>query len=127
LISASFGAGFLSSNAAAAMTMPGVQKPHWIACSATIACCTGCDRSRLNPSIVVIRRPSASPIVIRQLRSASPSTWTMQAPQSPSPQPYLVPVRFAASRSAQSSGVSGSMWKRTGRPLTVMLVMVRQY
>ena len=33
----------------------------------------------------------------------------MQAPQSPKPQPYLVPVRFAASRRPHSKGVIGSM------------------
>ena len=51
--SASLGSAFVSSRAAAAMAMPGVQKPHWIAPSATSACCTGCERSRLSPSIVV--------------------------------------------------------------------------
>ena len=124
-MSASLGSALWVSSAAAAMAIPGVQKPHWIACSATSACCTGWERSRLRPSIVVTTRPSASPMEIRQLRSASPSTSTMQAPQSPTPQPYFVPVRLAASRKANNSGVEGSRSKRSGRALTVMLVMER--
>src|SRR3989344_7189045 len=62
-------------------------------------------------------------MLTRHERIASPSTTTMHAPQSPLPQPYLVPVRFEASRSAQSSGVSGSSLYWTGRSLTVNLVM----
>ena len=49
--------------------------------------------------------------------------WTVQAPHRPAPQPYLVPVRFAASRSAHSSGVSGGRSKATGLPLMVKRVM----
>ena len=41
-------------------------------------------------------------------RTAFPSISTVHAPQSPVPQPYLVPVRFDASRSAHSKGVCGS-------------------
>ena len=80
-------------------------------------------RSTDNFSIVVTKRPSASASVTRQERSASPSMSTMQAPQSPCPQPNLVPVRFDASRSAQSKGVCGTMRYSTGRSLTVSLVM----
>ena len=52
-ISASLGSLFLRSSTLAAMIMPGVQKPHCTACSATNACCTGWLRSRLSASIVV--------------------------------------------------------------------------
>src|SRR3546814_9194645 len=74
-------------------------------------------------SIVVTSRPSHSAMVTRQLRIASPSISTVQAPQSPVPQPYLVPVRFDASRSAHKRGVSGSMRYSTGRSLTENFVM----
>jgi hypothetical protein len=33
--------GIVRQQAAAAMIRPGVQNPHWIACSAAKACCTG--------------------------------------------------------------------------------------
>ena len=59
--------------------------------------------------MVVTKLPSSWPIGTRQQRTALPSTWTVQAPQWPVPQPYLVPVRLDASRSAQSKGVSGSI------------------
>src|SRR3546814_4949734 len=59
--------------------------------------------------MVVTNFPSAAAMVTWQERTASPSMSTVQAPQSPVPQPYFVPVRFDASRSAQSSGVAGSM------------------
>jgi hypothetical protein len=40
--------------------------------------------------------------------AAAPSMWTVQAPQSPMPQPYFVPVMLSRSRSTQSKGISGS-------------------
>src|SRR2546425_7735271 len=45
-------------------------------------------------------------IGVRQERTAWPSTWTVQAPQSAIPQPNLVPVRPISSRSVHSRGVS---------------------
>jgi hypothetical protein len=59
--------------------------------------------------MVMTKLPSMSPIRTRQLRTALPSIWTVQAPQWPVPQPNLLPVRLDASRSAQSSGVAGSI------------------
>ena len=41
-------------------------------------------------------------------RTASPSIWTVQAPHSAIPQPYLVPVRPSCSRSAISAVCRGS-------------------
>ena len=67
----------------------------------------GCERSRDRPSMVVTKLPSSAEIGTRQQRTALPSTWTMQAPQWPVPQPYLVPVRLEASRSAHSKGRRG--------------------
>ena len=58
-------------------------------------------------------------LLIWQERIACPSTNTVHAPQSPSPQPNLVPVRLAPQRSAHSKGVCGSMRNSSGKPLTV--------
>ena len=58
--------------------------------------------------MVITSAPSSAAIVTAQLSTARPSTITVHAPQSPLSQPYLVPVRFDASRNAHSKGVSGS-------------------
>jgi len=50
--------------------------------------------------------PATAPRAVMQERVARPSTWTVQAPHSPIPQPNLVPLRPISSRIAQSSGVS---------------------
>src|SRR5262249_13420243 len=54
-----------------------------------------------------------------QERVASPSRWTVQEPQSPLPQPNLVPVSPIESRRTQSSGVSGATSTSWLAPLTV--------
>ena len=69
--------------------------------------------------MVTISTPAASSIVSAQDRIGWPSTWTVQAPQSPAPQPYLVPVSFSASRSAQRSGVRPSVSTSRVSPLTM--------
>ncbi len=43
----------------------------------------------------------------------------MQAPHSPAPQPYFVPVSFSSSRITQSSGVSGGASVETDSSLSV--------
>src|SRR5882757_9735060 len=50
---------------------------------------------------------------IRHERTATPSRCTVQAPHSPRPHPYLVPVSPKASRSTHKSGVSGSISNST--------------
>ena len=93
--------------------MPGVQKPHWLAWWSTIARCTGWSapsgpaipstvRTAL-PSICGSRRMQA---FSARLPSAS-VTITVQAPQSPSLQPSLVPVRPRVSRSHSSTVRAG--------------------
>src|SRR5262249_37983572 len=52
--------------------------------------------------------PCTADTGIEQDRTASPSRWTVQAPQAAMPQPYLVPVSPNSSLIAHSSGVSGS-------------------
>src|SRR5262245_48672894 len=70
--------------------------------------------------MVVISAPATSASTSWQLRSARVlSTRTVQAPHSPAPQPYLVPVRLSRSRKTQSSGVEGSSATLTVAPLTL--------
>ena len=93
-----------SSRWLACTIMPGVQKPH---CTAPFS--TKALRRRCAP----LRRPGprSSPARGRRNRAANirqeltdaPSTRMVQAPHSPSPQPYLVPVRPSTSRSISSA------------------------
>ena len=71
------------------------------------------------PSMVVTFLPATSAIVVWQERTALPSTWTVQAPHRPDPQPNLVPVSFRCSRTTQSSGVSASTSTLAALPLIV--------
>jgi hypothetical protein len=59
--------------------------------------------------------PATAPISVWQARCAAPSMWTVQAPQRPAPQPYLVPVKPTWSRIAHRSGVFGSASTETCR------------
>ena len=51
--------------------------------------------------------------------TAAPSRWTVHAPHTPTPQPYLVPVRASSSRRYQISGIDGSPSYVRFSPLTV--------
>jgi hypothetical protein len=100
-----------------AMTNPGVQKPHWVASVSIIACCTGCSvpSGAARPSTVSTAQLSICGSIIRQEFTAwncsDPSTGRprtmVQAPQSPSAQPSLVPVRCARVRSQSSTVMVG--------------------
>src|SRR5580692_1153013 len=70
--------------------------------------------------MVVTDLPSTSETGMAQERTASPSIWTVQAPQAAMPQPNFVPVSFRCSRSTQSSGVSGATATSCRSPFTVM-------
>src|SRR5262249_43501491 len=74
----------------------------------------GCSR----PSMVVMRFPSHSPTGVTQERVALPSMTTVHAPQRPSPQPYLLPVRSKSSRRTLSRLCAGSTLSRCLLPLT---------
>jgi hypothetical protein len=100
-----------------AITKPGVQKPHWVASASTSACCTGwsAPSGPAKPSTVRTAQLSICGSIIRQeftARSCSdpsmrrPRTM-VQAPQSPSAQPSLVPVRCARVRSQSSTVMLG--------------------
>ena len=58
--------------------------------------------------------PATADTGVTQERTACPSTMTVQAPQAAMPQPNLVPVSAASSRSAHSSGFSGGASSATG-------------
>src|SRR6476620_8672790 len=58
-----------------------------------------------------------------QERTASPSTWTVQAPHCAMPQPNFVPVIPSSSRMTQSSGVSDSTSSEYAFPFTVSAIM----
>ena len=70
--------------------------------------------------MVVISAPDIFAIGVTQDRAGLPSMWTVQAPHSEIPQPYLVPVKPRWSRKNQSNGVSDSASSEaTLFPLTV--------
>ena len=69
--------------------------------------------------MVVTFLPVTSLRLVWHERTALPSTWTVQAPHSPEPQPNLVPVNFRCSRTTQSTGVSGAASTLTALPLIV--------
>ena len=73
--------------------------------------------------MVVICLPSAAETGITQERAASPSTCTVQAPHTATPQPYLVPVRPTCSRITHSSGVLGLTLTSSDLPLIVKRAM----
>ena len=56
--------------------------------------------------MVVIRRVPTALTGVTHERVAVPSTRTVQAPQTPRPQPNLVPRSSSVSRNTQSSGIS---------------------
>src|SRR5271169_1280214 len=58
--------------------------------------------------MVVMFFATACETGVEQERTGSPSTWTVQAPQRPAPQPNFVPVNSSVSRRTQSRGVSGA-------------------
>src|SRR5215510_7208127 len=105
-------------------SIPAVQKPHWAAPRWMKASWRG---SRLppgaSPSIVVTRLPDASNVRYVQALMGSPSTRTVQAPQTCDSHERFVPVRRSRSRtnskrvsSARTSPCHGwpLMWSATG-------------
>ena len=88
--------------------MPGVQKPHWLPWCLSTASCTGCSapsgpaRSSTAtsslPSIMPSRQMQALTGAYSSLPSCKVPSATVQAPQSPSAQPSLVPQAWRRSR-----------------------------
>jgi len=73
--------------------------------------------------MVVIFLPATAPVVVTQERTGEPSTSTVQAPQTATPQPNFVPVRLSFSRMAQRRGMSGGASTCRLFPFTVSVIM----
>ena len=73
--------------------------------------------------MVVTSFPATAASGRMQVRTASPSTCMVQAPQSPAPQPNFEPFRPKPSRTAQSRGVSGARSVSTVSPFSVKRIM----
>src|SRR6476646_1139598 len=113
------------SSAWAVVMKPGVQKPHCSAWCLRKDFCSGVRSASLDrPSTVVILAPSACTARMRQERTASPSTSTVQAPQTPCSQPMWVPVRRSSWRRQSASVSRGSTSTLTCLPLTSNLVVM---
>jgi hypothetical protein len=93
----------LSSSAVADTSIPGVQAPHcaapWTRKEVCKRLCMGDRLAR--PSTVVTSHPATCPAATRQAHTGSPSSNTVQAPQSPASQPTFVPVRPRSSRNTR--------------------------
>ena len=70
-----------------------------------------------SPSTVITSRPATWPTGVMQAQTCSPSSSTVQAPQSPASQPIFVPVRPSSSRKASARQASGAAWTSTARPV----------
>ena len=73
-----------------------------------------CRRRRPGPRRSRPCGPRPGPSATRQAQTCSPSSSTVQAPQSPASQPTLVPVRPRSSRSAAARRVTGGPSQATG-------------
>src|SRR6202521_862571 len=119
MTSFSCGAGFLSTKAVAATSIPGVQAPHCAAPWVRNACCNLAPTFvSASPSTVVTSHPSTCPVATRHAQTGSPSNRTVQAPQSPASHPTLVPVNPSSSRSTRDSRCNGELETLTTRPFT---------
>src|SRR5712692_2189850 len=68
--------------------------------------------------MVVTWLPCAIMIGMTQVRIGAPSICMVQAPQTPMPQPNLLPVRRRCSRTTHNSGTSSGPSNSAGTPLT---------
>ncbi len=68
---------------------------------------------------MVVTGPVTWSAATEQARTARPSTWTVQAPHTPIPHPYLVPVKPRKSRSTHSSGIPAGRSTVRSSPLTL--------
>src|SRR6266404_1462685 len=124
-MSASVGCGLLARSAEADMIWPDWQYPHcttsrstqafWILAPAAVVPIA---------SIVVIAETPMLSIAVIQERVATPSTWTVQAPQSAIPHPNFVPVMPSTSRNTHKRGMSLSTSTVRSTPLTLIVVAI---
>ena len=125
----SLGALSRSRRAVAATSIPGVQMPH---CAAPCRRKEFCKRSKIgarsaSPSTVVISQPSTCPAAIKHEQTCSPSSKTVQAPQSPASQPTLVPARPSDSRKTRDNLSVGETAGLTLFPLTEKWIVVKAW
>ena len=100
-----------------------MQIPHCNAMCSTNLRCKGCNSSPFAmPSIVSILLPWASTPSTKHEQTRTPSTVTLQAPQSPVPQPSLLPVKCNSSRKTSSNVSLGSHKKSTSSLLIVEVI-----
>ena len=74
--------------------------------------------------MVVTDLPAISDTCTWHENARLPSTWIVQAPHSPVPQPNFVPVSLSCSRITHSSGVAGGASLDAGRPFTTKFVAI---
>ena len=100
-------------------TMPGVQKPHWVAPQATNASDHRCCSATLRPAAVVTWRPATRRAGVTHATRGASSTSTVQQPHCPCGlQPSRTVSMPRRSRSTPSR-VSPSSGTSTARPSTV--------
>ena len=78
------------------------------------------------PSTVTTERPATALTGNKQLTTGLPSSSTVQAPHTPSPQTSLVPVNYNPSRRASTSSVWLSAAIEQKTPLTVKLTIMTE-
>ena len=106
------------------MTMPGEQKPHWLAPVATNASAQAERDSSGSPSRVVTARPATRSPSRAQETTGRPSTSTVHAPQVPSgAQPSFIERSPKPSRSTSRRLVPGSTSIETGRPFRMKSIV----
>src|SRR6478752_3398505 len=125
MTSCSEGDEFLSRSAVAETSIPGVQAPHcaapWTRKDVCRRLCMGDRLAR--PSTVVTSHPATWPAATRQAHTGSPSSNTVQAPQSPASQPTFVPVRPKSSRSTRErrqvpDTLTSTLWPLTEKEMS---------
>ena len=103
---------------------PGVQKPHWMAASSMKACWMSLSSppGPISPSRVRMFFPSAQAARYRQELKHSPSMRTLQAPHSPTSQPFFTLVRRKSLRSMSVREARTSTIFSTALPLMVQRI-----
>ena len=116
--SAAVGLGFRAMRSSAAISIPGVQAPHW----APPQRGTRPGAATRRGAGETLDRLDAPPVDLagrdRQAQTCSPSSRTVHAPQSPALQPTLVPVRPRSSRRTSTSRRRPSIRDLEATPLT---------
>src|SRR5206468_390151 len=107
--SPSLGAGFTSSSACAASSIPGVQKPHWRPCFAWKARWIGWSSpSGARLATVAMSAPWAWTARTRQESVSRPSSQTAHVPQPPCSHATCTPVRPSSCRRKSARSSRGS-------------------